>query len=361
MKKLYKENSDHEVRRKELYMKRIFVLLAVVVISVGNAFAEKNILIDFTKLVADLDNGENRQTSMDYSETTQGNSFTPEQRAQLKTSLLLKNWLVTLASSSQSVTNNALSYVKEATSKGFFDAETPVMGVRIHFPVEPYNSWALIKPPFEIPAYDFSTVEEDGTITRPADTENQDFYAQSRFEDGYGVLKNVGAIKSFSVRVYGLNFPHSLSIVYENDLGEQKTISMGYLNFDGWQRLTWENPAYIQDLRARTMRLYPLYPLNSAYIKFVGFLVKRDAASLGGDFIAYFRDVEVIYDKAVQDTAPDIDDEATWRIRQLREEETAARDNRNFGVDQVLRYIEGQKQATEDWTTPPPQAAGNNE
>jgi hypothetical protein len=334
-------------------MKRIFILVAVVVISVGNAFADRNILIDFSNLVADLDSGENRQTLMDYSGTTQGNSFTAEQRAQLKTSLLMRNWLVTLASSSRSVTNNALSYVSQATSKGFFEGEQPVMGVRVHFPVEPFNSWALIKPPFDIPAYEFSTVEEDGTITA-ADQENQDFYAPSRFENGYGILKNVGPIKSIAVRVYGLNFPHSLSLVFEDDLGEQKTIPIGYLNFDGWARLTWENPSYIQDIRARTMRLYPLYPANSSYIKFVGFLVKRDAASPGGDFISYFKDVEVIYDRAVQDpAAADIDDEATWHIRDVREKEKAARDVRNFGIDQVLRYIEGEKQATETWPALP--------
>jgi hypothetical protein len=339
-------------------MKRIFILVAVVVISAGSTFAERNVLIDFSKLVPDLDNGENRQTLMDYRETTQGNSFTEEQRAQLKTSLVLKNWLVTLSSSSQSVTNNALSYVTQATSKGFFEAETPVMGVRVHFPVDPYNSWALIRPPFEIPAYNFDVAGDDGEVTA-ADRENPNFTDQSRFEDGYGVLKNVGPIKSFSVQVYGLNFPHSLSIVYEDDLGEQKTVLMGYLNFDGWRRLTWENPAYIQDIRARTMRLYPLYPLNSSYIKFVGFLVKRDAANAGGDFVSYFRDIEVIYDRAVQDTNPDIDDEATWGIRQDREDVKAERDSRNFGIDQVLRYIEGQKQATETWSDDTAAAADN--
>jgi hypothetical protein len=333
-------------------MKRIFILVAVVVNSVGSHFAEKNVLIDFAKLGPNLDNGENSETLMDYSETTQGNSFTPEQRAQLKSSLVLKNWLVSLSSSSQSVTNNALSYVKEATSRGFFGEDgSPVMGVRIHFPVEPYNSWALIRPPFEIPAYNFDTVDEDGVITA-SDQESQNFGDLSRFEDGYGVLKNVGAIKEFSVQVYGLNFPHSLSLVYEDDLGEQKTVHIGYLNFDGWRQLTWANPGYIQDIRARTMRLYPLYPVNSAYIKFVGFLIKRDAANVGGDFVAYFKDVQVIYDKAIQDTNPDIDDEATWEIRKTREDAKAARDSRNFGIDQVLRYIEGQKQATEDWNTP---------
>ncbi|MDR1231611.1 MAG: flagellar filament outer layer protein FlaA [Spirochaetaceae bacterium] len=334
-------------------MKRIFILVAVVVISVGSVFAERNFLIDFAKLLPDLDNGENRQTLMDYSGTTQGSRFTPEQTAQLRTSLVMKNWLVTLASSSQSVINNKQSYVTQAESKTFFggeDTPTPIMGVRVHFPVEPYNSWALVKPPFTIPAYEFSTVEDDGTVT-PADRETQSFTDLSRFEDGFGVLKNVGAIKQLSVQVYGLNYPHHLSIVYENDHGEQKTVPMGYLNFDGWRRLTWDNPAYIQELRARTMRIYPLYPVNSDYIKFVGLLLKRDAASTGGDFIAYFKDIEVIYDKAVQDENPDIDDESTWRIRYDREEEKSERDGRNFGLDQVLRYIDGQKQATEAFET----------
>jgi hypothetical protein len=331
-------------------MKRIFILVAVVVISVGNVFADRNVLIDFSNLVGDLDNGENRQTLMDFSQTARGNSFTQEQRDQLKTSLLLQNWLVTLASSSQSVTNNALSKVQQATSKGFFDGEVPVMGVRVHFPVEPYNSWALVRPPFEIPAYDYSEVGEDGLITTPA-PEEQVFANPTRFENGYGVLKNVGAIKSIAVRVYGLNFPHHLSIVYENDLGEQKTIPMGYLNFDGWVQLTWENPAYIQDIRARAMRLYPLYPANSSYIKFVGFLVKRDAASAGGDFVGYFRDVEVIYDKAILDAeAADIDDEATWNIRKEREAAKTDRDGKDFSVERIFRYIEEQKQATENFS-----------
>jgi hypothetical protein len=354
-------------------MKRIFILVAVVVISVGNAFADRGVLIDFSKLVPDMDNGENRQTLVDYSGTTQGSSFTDEQRAQLKTSLVLKTlreveesradggWQVTLASSSRSVTNDSLSYVTRATSKGFFEGEQSVMGVRVHFPVEPYNSWALIKPIFDIPAYEFSTVEDDGTITA-ADLENQNFYALSRFEDGYGVLKNVGAIKSIAVRVYGLNFPHFLSMVFENERGEQKVVPMGTLNFDGWARLTWENPAYIQDLRARTMRLYPLYPADSSHIRFVGLLIQRDAASVGGDFVTYFKDVEVIYDKAIQDPeSADIDDEATWRIRSDREAERAVRESKNFGRDQVLRYIEGQKQATEVWPTLPNDNGNANE
>ncbi|MDR1095555.1 MAG: flagellar filament outer layer protein FlaA [Spirochaetaceae bacterium] len=341
-------------------MKRIFILVVVVVISFGSAFAERNVLIDFSNLVADLwvdpdlpESGENKQTLMDYSGTTQGSRFTAEQTAQLRTSLVMKNWLVTLASSSQSVVNNSRSYVKRADSTGFFGGEgnpTPIMGVRVHFPVEPYNSWASIKPPFTIPAYEFSVVDDDGTVT-PPDSQTQSFTDESRFENGYGILKNVGAIKQVSIQVYGLNYPHHLSVIYEDDHGVQKTVPMGYLNFDGWRRLTWDNPAYIQEVRARTMRLYPLYPVNSHYIKFVGLILQRDAANAGGDFIVYFKDIEVIYDKAIQDVEPDIDDETTWRIRYDREEEKSERDSRNFGLDQVLRYIEGQKQATETFPT----------
>jgi hypothetical protein len=57
--------------------------------------------------------------------------------------------------------------------------------------------------------------------------------------------------------------------------------------------------------------------------------------------------VEVIYDKAVQDMDPDIDDESTWHIRHDRESTKATRENKSFGSDQILRYIERERQATE--------------
>jgi hypothetical protein len=324
----------------------------------GLAFADQSVLIDFSNLVGDItiggDQPENRQTLMDFSRSTVGASFTDEQKARLRTSLLLGNWLVQLAPSSQNVVNNGLSFTKESTSKEM----GPVLGVRVHFPVEPFNSWALIKPPFDIPAYNFDAANDDGTITPAGDDVN--FYNPSRFEKnadgtpGFGVIKNVGAIKSIAVRVYGLNFPYSLSVVYENDQGEQKTVPIGYLNYEGWAQLTWENPAYIANVRARTMRLYPLYPSNSSYIKFVGFLIQKDAAVVGGDFVTYFKDVQVIYDKAVltdENGLPnsDIDDESEWSIRKDREDERMRFESERFGIDQVLRYVDEQKRATESW------------
>jgi hypothetical protein len=335
-------------------MKRIFILITVVLFTVGTAFADEAVLIDFAKLAADIHvkvsdadeddtPNQNRQTVMDYS-TNAGNSFTPEQKGLMKTSLAIPNWEVVLASSSRNVGNVRQSYTSAAPSKQYGS----VLGVRVHFPVEPFGSWALIKPPFEIPADELSTVGEDGTISAPA----EDSAGLSRFEDGYGLIKNVGNIKSLAVDVYGLNFPHGLSTILIDSDGNQKNIFMGYLGFDGWGELRWENPAYVQDVRNRELRLYPLYPGNNSFVKFGGFIVQRDAAAVGGDYIGYFRDVKIIYDKASLDTERDIDDESIWNINKERESEKMKSEMLNFGQSQVLRYLEGQKLATESTFTP---------
>ncbi|MDR2182494.1 MAG: flagellar filament outer layer protein FlaA, partial [Treponema sp.] len=206
-------------------MKRIFILLTIALLAAGGLFAEESVLIDFTKLGADIipdpstPEGEdpvmtqNRATIMDYGAVS-GGSFTDEQKRIMKTSLAIRNWTVLLASSSRTVNREVLTYAEEAQSKQY----GTVLGVRINFPVEPWNSWALIKPPFDIPAYEpAGTIDDDGNVTS-GDT---NVMALSRFEGpdedgdgksdyGLGVVKNVGTIKAVSVRVYGLQFPHSL-------------------------------------------------------------------------------------------------------------------------------------------------------
>ncbi|MDR3122292.1 MAG: flagellar filament outer layer protein FlaA [Treponema sp.] len=338
-------------------MKRIFILIIVALFIAGWSFAEEAILIDFSNLAADITvnddsddakPNQNRRTMMDYSSVA-GGSFTTEQKQVMKTSLAIANWEVDLASSSRTIGNVSRSYTSEAPSKQW----GTVFGVRIHFPVEPFNSWAIIRPPFEIPAYEVNVeVDDDGNIQQS--TEDVDFTAPSRFEEGYGVVKNVGVLKSVAVNAYGLNFPHSLSTILLDSQGNKKTVFMGYLNFDGWGELTWVNPAYVQAVRDRDLRLYPLYPESTPFVKFGGFLLQRDAAREGGDFIGYFKDVKVIYDKAVLDTDRDIDDEALWGI--IRDRETAKKiyEMEQFGHDQVLRYLESQKQATENSFTPTP-------
>jgi hypothetical protein len=284
---------------------------------------------------------------MDYANVA-GGSFTTEQKSVMKTSLAITNWDVVLASSSRTVGNLIRSYTLEAPSKQW----GTVMGIRVHFPVEPFNSWAIIKPPFDIPAFELpAEVDDDGNI-EPA--EDSSVTGPTRFEDGFGVIKNVGTVKSVAVNAYGLNFPHGLSAILVDSQGIEKTVFMGYLNYDGWGELRWDNPAYIQEVRNRELRLYPLYPTSTPFVKFGGFMIQRDAAKEGGDFIAYFKDVKVIFDKAVLDTDRDIDDESLWNIIKDRETAKKVYEMQRFGHNQVLRYLESQKQATENSFTPTP-------
>jgi len=284
---------------------------------------------------------------MDYSHVA-GGSFTTQQRAVMRTSLAIENWEVVLASSSRTVDNITLSYTREAPSRQY----GTVMGVRVRFPVEPHNSWAIIKPPFEIPAFEpMADIDEDGNIYaiegNDGITGRSRFEAQEDGEPAFGVIKNVGVIKSVAVNVYGLNFPHGLTTILIDSQGNERNVFMGYLLFDGWGELIWNNPAYVQEVRNRDIRLYPLYPTSTPFIKFGGFMVQRDAAKAGGDFITYFKDVKVIYDLAVLDTDRDIDDEALWHIIQDRETARKVWEMERFGQNQVLRYLEQQKQATE--------------
>jgi hypothetical protein len=282
---------------------------------------------------------------MDFSNVA-GSSFTDEQRAVMKTSLALPNWEVVLASSSRTISNQVSSYTAEANSAQY----GLVMGVRVHFPVEPFQSWAIIKPPFEIPAFELAAeVDDQGNIT---ESEDADILGPSRFEDGFGVVKNVGTIKAVAVNAYGLNFPHALSTILIDADGNERNIFMGYLQYDGWRELTWNNPQYVQMVRNRELRIYPLYPKSTPFVKFGGFFIQRDAAHEGGDFIAYFKDVKIIYDRAVLDENRDIDDEGLWNIIKEREADKKAYEMTQFGEAQVLRYLDTQKQATESSFTP---------
>jgi len=333
-------------------MKRMFILVAIALFAAGSLFAEEAVLIDFSKLTADIipnqDNvpTQNRATMMDFSHLA-GGSFTTEQKEVMKTSLAIPNWDVVLASSANTVANQSKSYTLEAPSKQFGS----VMGVRVHFPLGSFNSWARVQPPFEIPAFEaMAQVADDGTPMEPTEEDRASQY--TRFEDGYGVVKNVGVIKSLAVNVYGLNFPHALSAILVDADGNEQVIFMGYLNFDGWGEIRWDNPAYITEVRNRELRLFPLYPKSTPFVKFGGFMIQRDAAHEGGDFITYFKDVKVIYDKAVIDTDRDIEDENLWNIIEERETSRKNAEMGRFGQMQVLRYLEAQKQATETGFTP---------
>jgi len=338
-------------------MKKLLILVVITMLTVP-LFAEEGVLIDFSLLAADITvqvspndtndkPNQNQQTMMDFSHVA-GGSFTQQQRSLMQTSLAIANWEVVLNSSARSVTNVSHSFTREAASKEF----GTVMGVRVLFPLEAWNSSALIQPPFEIPAYELSTVNADGTIeaTSGTATSKSRFEAQDPGTPAYGVIKNVGIIRELAVRVYGLNFPHGLYVTLIDGTGAQKEIFMGNLRFDGWGELRWRNPQYLQEIRNRDMRIVPLYPFNTPFIKFGHFRIERNPSAvgdIGGDFVTYFKDVSIIYDLAVLDTDRDIDDEATWNIIQTREEARKVWEMERFGQNQVLRYLELQRQATE--------------
>jgi hypothetical protein len=330
-------------------MKRLFILIVLGLFLVALAsFADESVLIDFSKLAADATVGkaaapnENGATIVDFA-TVAGASFTDEEKAAMKTSLAMMNWDVVLASSSRTVENQATSFTKEATMKptakpfnGEELANKKVLGIRIHFPVETFNSWAIIQPPFDIPAYaDKDQLQGDKMVVPDAEK------GQGRkFEDGYGVVKNVGIIKSVSVTVYGSNFPNGLGLKLLDQDGNEQIIFMDYLRFDGWRTLTWDNPNYIADVRNRELRQFPLYPKSEPYLKLGGIILYRDSIQEGGDFITYIKDVKVTYDKAVLSTQRDINDEALWGILQARFEARRLAELKRLGNLQVLRYIE---------------------
>lgn len=324
-------------------MKKGFTIIAVILLLVSFASAEVKTLIDFTLLAADSE-GQNNRTKMDFSKIA-GSSYTSEQKNIMNTSLAIENWNVILNSSARSTESQSVTMSKEAEVLSGKDAGKKIMGVRALFPVGAYNANITIKPPFEIPCFEMSTVSEDGTITESTDA---GISGPTRFEDGYGVVKNVGLIKKISIDVLGRNFPHALYVLISNENMEQKKVYMGNLEFDGWKTLEWVNPHYVAEARNRELRLFPMYPQSTPFYKIDGLMVARDAAHVGGDFVGYFKDVKMIYDLAIPEREKDVDDEGLWGIIEARENVRKNNEIRRFGNAQVLRFMETQKMVSDD-------------
>ena len=337
-------------------MKKTLGLFAAAMLLMGGvAFADEAVLIDFTLLDADCaqdENGnatQNSHTVMDYS-VSAGATFTEDQKDLMKTSLALPEWEIKLNSSARNVMSLGDSQVVAAPVKG--EADVPfagknVMGVRVEFPTWNSNANARIEPPFDIPAYEpLSSADENGNRQEPTDEEKAS--GKTLFEDGYGVVKNVATIKSIAVTTMGMNFPHGLYVILTDNDNVERRYFMGYLGFDGWKELRWNNPQYITEIRNREIRVYPIYPRGMPFVKFKGFQVTRDAAHVGGTFIGYFKDVKIIYDKAILTTDRDIADEDLWGIITKKENARQAAEMNRFGNKQVNRYLERAKLASED-------------
>lgn len=302
----------------------VFAVFLMLTVSV---FAEENKLIDFNTLV-DNNDGENKETMIDFSDVA-GTRYTDEEKAQMVTSLYVPNWEVHLTSSSRSVENDSKSFVRAVTvnQEASRFAGEQVMGIRVHFPMGNFNGYAFVKPPFQIPAYATSKFVEDA--------ERGEQYT------GYGVLKNVGVVKQVRVWAYGMNYPMGLYVTIRDENEVKQSYFMGYLNFEGWKELIWENPNYISDVRNRAVKREPLYPKSAPSVTIDSIVIYRDAMIEGGDFISYVKDVTVVYDLAILEGVDvDINHEQTWGILEQREEQRRKFELLRLGDQQVLRYLE---------------------
>ncbi len=322
-------------------MKRFWTLLVALLVAVTvSGVAQESVLIDFSELMADWpadDPTDNERTLVDFGDLA-GATFTEEERDLMKSSLAIENWDIELSSSSRTMQRVVDSQVRQATVReGATQFENEgVMGIRLSFPTESFNAWALIHPPFEIPAFqDVDELDGDGNLVVPDDEQGV-----GRKFDNYGVVKNVGTLRTVSMNVYGLNYPYRISLILQDENHNTREVLMGNLEFDGWNELTWENPNYVQDVRNREVRQQPLYPRLSPMRKLVGIRIYRDGSQEGGDFVSYIKDINLTYDLATLDVERDIDDEAVWGILQEREQARRQAELRRLGNVQILRFLE---------------------
>ncbi len=369
--------------RKRIYLIAICILILILT---TNVFAKREALIDFNLLKAngngidpaqslskddanykDFKNHDpNRKhhmpTLLDYSAIA-GSNYTEEETKEMSTSLASYNWSVQLNSSASFVKNMSKSYCKEWHTKfvpilgdiqvkkeGTTTTTTTnpegytILGVRVNFPETPYNCWALITPPFEIPAYEDVDVDFKGTKLSAEDQlkpENRN----SKYDNGYGVLKNVGPIKSIDLRVYGNQFKNAISILIKDDNNVVSEYQFpDYLDFDGWRQITWNNSNYITEVENRVLFVVPLYPKSIPHIKLFGFRIYRQGDKQGGDFITYIKDVYVTYDEATleRENIP-IEHEEAWSILKQKTLETKQRELKKVGNSQILRFLERKK------------------
>ncbi len=303
-------------------MKRLALITVALFVLSGAAmvFAQEEEIIGGPQVLIDFSSLE--ETEIDF---TKFPGAMAEGITELTVDLSLGNWKVNLAPSSASSENRILSYTKAVNSAKM---EGDVLGVRVHFPDAPFNSWAKVVPPFEIPFYEDKEGEPEGSGTKFVNK---------------GVLRNVGTLKSVSVRATGRNFPHGLSVSLKNEQDAVKDLFLGYLDFDGWKSMTWGNPNYITDVKQRDLRKTPLYPESMPSIKFEYFTIFRQANQIGGDFVTYIKDVQLVYDLAILELERDIDDEGSWGILGTRRDAKRAAEIRRLGILQLLRRQESDK------------------
>jgi len=248
---------------------------------------------------------------------------------------VMDKWKVILASSANTLKNNFYSYCKKVPSKRFND----VLGVRIHFIEGRFLSWALIKPP-----YGFFAYYDDGTYVNQGKDGEENALVM-------GILVNVGQIKSISSWVYGLNYQHQVGVRIKDRVDNISDYFLGSVYYDGWRKLVWVNPEYAENIQDRILQRIPLYPRSYPYIVFDSFVVYKPETELGGDFVIYFKDVEVEFDRAIVREELDIDDEAQWGILATERLQKKLRDLIKTGEQLYLQKQEEARQSASEVKT----------
>lgn len=285
-------------------IRHLFLAALLALGSLTSIFAVEKTLIDFNayeeKVASDgyfaQDRGDGK---LDESMIPQYNITVDDMK--------IDKWVVELNSSAQSIKNKIYSITRSVKTKGLVGGSPrTVLGARVHFPQWPFSAYAKIHPPFEFPTY-----KKDGSF---AGVEN-------------GLLENVGQVYQLSVEVNGRNYNNALIVTLKNEFDEEEEYFMGYLFFQGWRRMIWKNPNYIDNVDMREIMRLPLYPKSIPYKKLVNFIVYRPGDQWGGDFVIYIANVKIAYDLAILEEE-DIDDEAVWHIIQDQSKEKQARESK---------------------------------
>ena len=297
--------------------------------------AHKATLLDFSLLTAGEEDGQNPDTIIELADYSTY-ALSEEERAEFDVSLAIEQWSVKLNSSAAFPDTIAKSMVKEVEVT---DAETvfgneklgvenpgKVLGVRANFPQGSRYAYADIVPPFEIPVY----YKKPGT----------DEYM---FQNGRGAIDNVRYIKKISAVVCGRNYPHKLQVVLRDSDYNEKVYTIGDFNFTGWQRLEWENPNYIVNVKDRDLKKEPTYPMLNRSWKVVALRIVKDIQHEGGDFIGYIKQIDIEYDKDVIERNLDIDDDAYWNIVSDYNDFMSDYNFSRLGEQLTLEYIEKQR------------------
>lgn len=287
-------------------------------VQVGSIYEEKDNLrqkgVDVLDLKADV--WRDKYGALEYAVT--------------KDDMHLDNWLVELNSSANTIVNRSKSYCRQVQITRGPETGRKVLGVRIHFPNHHYNAFAKIKAPFPFLVYD-SAGKELRWGKAPNTAIPSDKYNDKNYNNG--VLYNVGQLKYIRCTVSGRNYNNAVSVRLKDVNGDVREYFLGYLNFAGWRTLVWKNPNYITQVDQREIFRIPLYPMERPYVAFDSFILYRSGLELGGNFVAYIKDIWVDHDLAIspeEEAYIDIEDDEIWMILRDKNMDRSIKERKNF-------------------------------